>query len=90
MTYVCTFGYMFALSAALRRDWIYSRVSACVIVLGFYLVISAYYYQFHCKIIIIFSADILIQCDCMCIHFFGHGVGDHLGIYVYCLCPLAL
>ena len=26
----------------------------------------------------------------MCIHFFGHGVGDHLGIYVYCLCPLAL
>ena len=63
---------------------------ACVRVLGFYLIISAYYYQFHCKIIIIFSADILIQCDCMCIHFFGHGVGDHLGIYVYCLCPLAL
>lgn len=35
------------------------------------------YYQFYCFTIIILSADVSIQCDCTCIYFFDHGLGDH-------------
>ena len=56
--------------------------------LGFYISMSAYYYQFCYKKIVIVSADIFEQCDCKFIHCFGHGVAEYNDIYVLYLCPL--